>query len=184
MKKKILVCVILTDTPSQKLTDSLRAMKGNEKYNVVIHCYDYRILKNEEIQLDFAKVKSISFEKKLDVHSEIASSLFSTGATAFLCITQSVDLPSSFIDDIGIHRLEDENVGSIYSDFYVRHGDLVTSFVHKSMPIVTNLLPVIVMSRDVFLKNIEHGRDAVSASLHSSVSIHVPKKLYTTSIDG
>lgn len=184
MKKKLLVCVSLVNEPSEDFVESLKRLKDSDKYNVIIHVYDYRIIQSEQVKIDFAKVKQISFEKRPDIHTEISSSLFSTGATAFLCLQQNVKLSDNYLDICGIEYLSDENRGSVYSDFYVESKGKSVGFVHKSMPIASNLLPVIIMSRDIFLKNIDSGREAISAAINSSLSKHIPKKTFTVNIDG
>lgn len=184
MKTKILICVPMIEDPSADFLESLRHLKQNEKYNVIIHMYDYRIIKTEELKLDFAKVKSISFEKRPDSHTEIQSSLFATGATIFICLTTNAMLPPDFIDVCGIDKFDDENIGLVYSDFYVKLKNSVVGFVHKSMPVAANLLPVLIFRRDSFLKNFDQGRDSISATANTSLSVHIPKKLFTVKIDG
>lgn len=184
MKKKILVCAVIDSNPTDLFIESLRVLKENDNYNIVIHIYDYRIIRESDLVIDGIKVKQLDFDKKADFHNEISSSLFSTGATIFLYTAQNVSIPKDFLDSVNVDNFSDENVGSIYTDFYIKSKDGCVGFLHKSMPLAASLLPVLLVSRDHFLKNIDSGRDSISNAINNSVSIHIPKKMFTLNIDG
>lgn len=161
--------VIINDAPNlSEVTKSL----VSTQHSIIPYIFDYR-LKKEPIETDIP-VLTYSFEEK-ENHKYHLLSLYEESTEkpdAFVKIVDNVYPRQNWLDLFG-DEFNDDNMGSVYFDFDIGIDESFT-FYQKSMPVVSNTLPLVVFSYKKFVENI--GSDNVEGLiLMQYASKHVPE---------
>lgn len=178
MKNIMINILVRKETDKDELLELIKKCTS-EKYNISVNICDY-CLKKSAINLEsLSNASYYEFDyEDMNLHeNKIIELAGDVEYLAFIDIDSSMQLEENFINDLEIEALEDESIGSVYSDFYSRTKTDRRVHVHqKSFPLVTKTLPLIAFSMRHYVKN-QGNESAKGLMLSSMISKHIPKAL-------
>lgn len=170
--KQIVVSLLVKDGNLDYVFDNIRIC---EKLGIDSCVFDYRLDKSIPIVAD--NVIQRPFEEWNSYRSEIVEFLSEGQYKAFVALHESTKLTEGWIEKIDLSLFEDENIGSVYSDFYLSTDSYEIPLMNTSMPSAHNSFPFIAFSSKAYCSKLLESDNPESAVLSSLISIHIPEFL-------
>lgn len=136
-----------------------------ERFSVPVRKYHYNTINSEDITSEMDK--------------NLASII--DGSLCFTTINPRVKPLDGFVKNFHLDTFKDQNYGSIYCDYYTISKKMSSESVkiinyQKSMPVKSNVLPLVFFSTKAFMENIGH-KNPQSKILSLMLSRHITEPL-------
>lgn len=177
--KNIMVNIIVKKSANRDAIANIINNCKSSNFNVKINIFDYSLQKQGGLDFEGVDLFEPSFEEISEHEKKVLALENIEEYLAIVDLDSGIMPEEDFLDELSLESFEDENVGSIYSDFYIMNDDERKTYVYqKSFPIVENVLPLVAFSTAWIQKSIEQ-ENCKGIILSQTISKHIPKALCT-----
>lgn len=171
MKDTVVVSLFYLVTKDREFT--VCTSDHHKIYNNVL---DYRLKNDGNVPEDFLHHR-FSFEEADDKLKHILKISQEQGSDFYCVIDDSVTPEATFLDYMSLHDIEeDENYGSVFSDFFVTDDRGKSLCLQKSAPFSHSAFPLVCFKTSALAEKIDEEKPEEFV-LYKKLSKHIPLPL-------